>query len=165
MKRFLSVTLIFSKYMDWVAGIVLVLMMLLTSLDVILRYLGKPIIGTYDLVTLGAAFVFGFALPKTSWDKIHVTVDVLVIFMVDRHPRIKDIFDIFNKVIALLFFVLLGWNFAKLGMTYSKVGEGTLTLAVPLYPIAYLLGLCCVVQCLVLVADIVKGAYQEGSHV
>ena len=160
MKRFLSATRALSAYMDVIAGAALVLIMLLTSLDVIVRYLGYPIPGTYDLVSLGAAFVLGFAIPRTSWDKGHVTVDLLV----ERLPRKRVVFDIATRIIGLFFFSLLGWNLIKMGMSYLRTGDSTQTLAVPFYPVAFALGVCAFVECIVLLSDLMRTAGAGGCH-
>lgn len=157
--RFLNITLKLNSLMDFVAGSVLVLMMVLTVLDVILRYLGRPIPGTYELVSLAGAVVIGFAIPRTSWDKTHVTVD----FLVDRFAERRGVFEVTTRVFSLFLFLLLGWNLVVMGASLAKTGEGTLTLCLPIYPIAYLLGICCFAECLVLVADIVKVASKGDS--
>jgi hypothetical protein len=41
-------------------------------------------------------------------------------------------------------------------MDLQKSGEVSLTLQEPFYPVAYGIGVCCFVQCLVMVCDIVK---------
>ncbi len=160
MSRFLSFTHSLATVMDVVAGLALVGIMLLTSLDVILRYFGSPIPGAYDMASLTAAFVIGFAVPRTAWDRTHVTVDILV----DRFPGTKGAFHIITRILALCFFIILAWYLIKLGLSFSKTGEGTLTLALPLYPVAFALGLCCVAQCIVLLADLVRGVEGGAAH-
>jgi len=150
---------IVNKCMDFVAGTVLVLIMLLTSLDVVLRYLGYPIQGSYDMVSFGAAFVIGFALPKTSWDKGHITVDLLV----EKIPNQKVIFDMVTRVMAIALFVIIGWNFIKLGASFVRTGEGTLTLGIPLYPVAFALGISAFFECLALVGDMIKVALERRT--
>ncbi len=59
---------------DWIGGIALMFIMVLTVLDVVLRYLGSPILGSYELASLSGAAIVGFALPRTSLEKVHVTV-------------------------------------------------------------------------------------------
>jgi TRAP-type C4-dicarboxylate transport system permease small subunit len=164
MNYFLKGTLMISRCMDWIGGTALVLMMLLTSLDVVMRYMGKPIIGAYDLVLCGAAFVFGLALPRTSWDRQHVTVDVFVDWLKAAESKTTLlVLNIFNRCIALVFFVLLTWNFLKLGLHYANVGESTLTIGIPYYPMAYLLMFCCLVQCLVLISEILRIVFNRGA--
>jgi TRAP-type C4-dicarboxylate transport system permease small subunit len=159
MKKYLRFMQIVNKGMDLVAATVLVLIMLLTSLDVVLRYLGYPIQGAYDLVTFGAAFVIGFALPRTSWDHGHITVDILV----EKIPKKRAILDVITRIMAISLFVLVGWNFMKLGASFFRTGEGTLTLGLPLYPIAYALGISAFIECLALLGDIVKMALQRRT--
>lgn len=160
MRWFLHLMDVVSRYTDVIAGVALVSIMLLTSFDVVLRYLGRPILGAYDMVTLGGAFVIGFAVPRTSWDKTHVSVDILV----ERIPERKDIFDLSTRAIAIFFFAVLAWHLTKMGTGFLKTGDSTLTLALPLYPIAFALGFCCFIQCLVLLSDMVKIVFGEVDH-
>jgi TRAP-type C4-dicarboxylate transport system permease small subunit len=160
MSRFLSLASALAKLMDIVAGLALVGIMLLTSLDVILRYFGKPIPGAYDIASMAAVFVIGFALPRTAWDRAHVTVDILV----DQFPARRRAFWVGTRILALSLFVLLAWNLIKLGLDFSTTGESTLTLALPLYPIAFALGICAVVQCMVLVADLARTDNEGEGH-
>jgi TRAP-type C4-dicarboxylate transport system permease small subunit len=157
MKRFLGATLALSKVMDAIAGTVLVLIMLLTSADVVLRYMGRPIPGTYDMVTLAAAFVIGFAIPRTSWDRAHVTVDLLV----DHIPRQRGAFHVVTRLFGLFFFSMLGWNLVKTGISFVRTGDSTQTLSLPFYPVCFALGVCAFVECIVLVSDLVRAG---GSH-
>jgi TRAP-type C4-dicarboxylate transport system permease small subunit len=160
MKRFLSAVQALSKYTDWVAGTALILIMLLTSLDVIFRYLGYPIPGTYDMVSMGAAFVVGFAIPRTSWDRAHVSVDILI----ERMPRLRGAIDIGTRIIGLCFFLLLGWDLMKMGTSFARTGDSTQTISIPLYPVAFALALCAFAECVVLLSDIAKRAIPAGGN-
>jgi TRAP-type C4-dicarboxylate transport system permease small subunit len=159
MERYLSIMQAVTKGMDLVAGTALVSIMLLTTCDVVLRYLGHPILGSYDLVSFCAAFVIGFALPRTSWEKMHITVDILV----EKIPDRRFILDIITRVMALTLFVLLGWNLTILGASFFKTGEGTLTLGIPLFPIAYALGFCAFLQCFALIGDVIRLVLQRRA--
>jgi len=53
-------------------------------------------------------------------------------------------------------FLLIGWNSSGPAWTCSNSGEVSLTLQLPFYPVAYGVAVSCFVQCLVLVADMVK---------
>ncbi len=160
MKRYLQIMVIVNKGMDCVAGMALVFIMLLVSLDVVLRYLGHPIQGSYDMASLGGAFVIGFALPRTTWDRMHIRVDLLTSWL--SHQKL--VFELTTRVIAMALFLLLGWNLTRLGYGFSTTGEGTLTLGIPLYPVAYALGICAFVECLVLAADAIRVWYEGGQH-
>ncbi len=161
MKRFLNMTLVCADLTDWVAGTALVLIMLLTSLDVILRYLGYPIPGAYDLVSLGGAFVIGFAIPRTSWDRTHVTVDILTAKL---SVSKQAVFAVGTRILALFFFLVLGWNLVRMGIGFMRTGDSTQTLSVPLYPLAFALGICAFIECIVLVADVVRVVSDGGER-
>lgn len=142
-----------SKVMDVVGGVVLTLMMLVTVTDVILRFFGKPITGTYELVFLGGAVVIGCAIPRTSWEGGHVNVD----FAIEYLPGMfKKAMIIFTRLLGIAFFVLLGWNLFAYGTNLFNKHEVSLTLHVPYYPVAYILGICAFVECLALLSGLIR---------
>lgn len=73
MKSYLRFIEKLSKIMNVIAGTALTLIMLLTVADVALRYLGMPIVGTFEIVGLGGAIVVGFGIPaiiKLGYDPL-----------------------------------------------------------------------------------------------
>lgn len=161
MRAFNIVTEKLSSWMQVVSGAALVFIMLLTVADVVLRNLiRKPIVGTFEIVGLSGAVVIGFAIPITSWLRGHIFVD----FFVHKFSRTgQAIFNITTRVLGILLFFLIAWNLYLYANGLYASGEVTLTRHLPFYPIAYGLAGCCIIQCFVLIADIVKilgGAYE-----
>ena len=140
-------------WLNTVAEVVLVLMMMLTVVDVALRAMGKPITGTYELVAMMGAIVIGFAIPKTSWDRGHVFVDFLI---ENRSQAIRNAFFIGTRIMGIAIFALISWNMIRKGMVFYKSGEVSLTLRLPYYPSAFALALCLCVQSLSLIGDILR---------
>jgi TRAP-type C4-dicarboxylate transport system permease small subunit len=159
MERYLRFIQMATKGMDLVAGTALVSIMLLTTCDVVLRYLGHPILGSYDLVSFGAAFAIGFALPRTSLEKMHISVDILV----ERIPKRRYIVDIATRFMAFALFVLVGWNLFILGAGFLDTGEETMTIGIPLFPMAYALGCCAFLQCFALLGEVIKIVAQRRT--
>jgi TRAP-type C4-dicarboxylate transport system permease small subunit len=153
MKGFLSKIERLSRFLNIIAGISLTFLMLLTVMDVILRALRSPIVGTYELVAFSGAVVIGFAVPLTSFLKAHIYVDF---FILKFSKKVRNVFNFITRCLVIVLFFLIGWNLIKYGMDLQKSGEVSLTLQMPFYPVAYGVGLCCFIQCLVLVGDIVK---------
>ena len=150
-----------SRFLNVIAGISLTFLMLLTITDVILRFFKRPVVGTYELVAFAGAVVIGFSMPLTSYVRQHIFVDFLILKF---SQKVRDIFNIGTRCLVILLFFLIGWNMIKYAMDLQKSGEVSLTLQLPFYPVAYGVGVCCFVQCLVLVCDIVKisgGKYDE----
>ena len=142
-----------SRFLNVIAGISLTFLMLLTIADVILRGFKRPVVGTYELVAFAGAVVIGFSMPLTSWVRQHIYVDFLILKF---SQKVRDIFNIATRCLVIALFLLIGWNMLKYGRDLQKSGEVSLTLQMPFYPIAYGVGICCFILCLVLVCDIIK---------
>ena len=161
MEGFLKTINGISRFFNIIAGISLTFLMLLTITDVILRSFKSPVPGTYEVVAFAGAIVIGFSLPLTSWLRGHIFVDF---FILKFSQRVRNIFNIATRCLVIILFFLIGWNMLKYAMDLQKSGEVSLTLQMPFYPFAYGVGVCCFVQCFVLIGDIVKifgGKYDE----
>ena len=113
MKSFLDAVKGASSALAAIAGAALCFLMLLTIADVVLRILGRPIVGTYELVGLGGAIAIGLSLPLTSWVRGHIYVDSFVA----RLPRLpRAILNIATRLLVLALFFLIGWNLLKYAM-------------------------------------------------
>jgi len=153
MERMLATALKISKFLHAVSGVALVWMMLLTVTDVVLRAFGRPITGAYELVAFSGAVVIGFGLPYTSWMRGHVYME----FLIERIPKQnRNIANIFTRLIGIILFAVAGCNLLIVGMDLRDTGEVSPTLNFPFYPIAYGVGICCFVLCLMLLCDIIK---------
>ncbi len=160
MRAFLAVVKTISGWMNGLAAVVLFLMMMLTVCDVVLRAVGKSITGTYELVAIAGAIVVGFAVAQTSWDKGHIFVDFLI---ENRSPAVKNTVNTLTRIVGILIFALLSWNlFLKANHLYTS-GEVSMTLHIPYYPACYGLAFCFLVECFVLVADIIRLGITENN--
>jgi TRAP-type C4-dicarboxylate transport system permease small subunit len=142
-----------TRLINFIAGSCLAFIMFLTVTDIILRSFRRPILGTFEIVAFSGAVVIGFSLPYTSWMRGHVYTDFVILRL---SKKIRDIFHIATRGMGIWLFIMIGWNLIKYGMDLKKAGEVSPTLTMPFYPVAYGLGICCFIQCLVLLCDIVK---------
>ncbi|PKL15498.1 MAG: C4-dicarboxylate ABC transporter permease, partial [Spirochaetae bacterium HGW-Spirochaetae-5] len=62
------------KGFNVIACVAIIIMMLLSVADVVLRLFGKPIPGAYELVGVLGTIVVSFALGFTSLEKGHIAV-------------------------------------------------------------------------------------------
>ena len=130
-----------------IAGVAMACSVLLTVSDVVLRVFKRPILGTYELVGMLSAVIIGFALPQTSRTGGHVFMDMLT----KRLPsRLWTVCHISTRILGILFFVIVCWNLWIMGNDFMASGEGSTTLELPLYPVAFALAFACLVECLVL---------------
>jgi TRAP-type C4-dicarboxylate transport system permease small subunit len=153
MEGFLNKIRELSRFVNLIGGIALTFIMSLTVVDIILRFFRMPIVGTYELVAFSGAVVIGFAVPLTSWMRGHVYVDF---FILKFSQKRRNMINMITRFLGICLFIMIGWNLISYGMDLRKSGEVSLTLHVPFYPVAYGVGVCCFVQCLVLLCDILK---------
>lgn len=145
-------------FMYGIAGVALVGIMFLTVADVFLRLFKMPIVGTYEIVSLLGAVVIGFAIPQTTLERGHVLMD----FLTGRlHGGVQRVLHLFTRLVAAMIFLIIGWNLFVLGNDLLKAGQVSLTLKMPEYPVAFGIAFCCLLQCLVLLADLIK---KEGAE-
>jgi len=149
-----------SNLLAVIAGVALLAVMLLTVLDVILRYFGRPITGIYDLVALGGSVVIGFSVPYAARKKVHVFMEMAQDL---QGGILKTALAVFARLVAIAVTCLVGWNLVKLGTGFYTTGEASLTIQIALYPIAIGLGICFFIQGLVFVGDIYK-VFTGGAH-
>jgi TRAP-type C4-dicarboxylate transport system permease small subunit len=153
-----------SAAMAVVAGVTLMVVMLMTVLDVILRYFGRPITGIYDLVALGGAVIIGFSIPWAAQKKIHVFMEMAQMF---QSKMVELVLLLFARLLALAISIVVGWNLILLGTGFMKTGEASLTIQIAFYPVAIGLGICFFLQTIVFIVDIfdlVTGAKNPGGE-
>jgi TRAP-type C4-dicarboxylate transport system permease small subunit len=142
-----------SNILNIIAGIAVTFMMLLTVSDVLLRAGGRPIIGTFEIVALSLALVIGFAIPKVSLDRGHVTMDFLLVKISQRG---RDMMNTFTRLLGVILFACIGYNLFNVAARFHTSGEVTATIKIPFYPVAYGVAICCLIECVVYIFDIVR---------
>lgn len=140
-----------SQWMEVVAGIALIGVMLLIGLDITGRFFGYPIPGAYELVSLAGGIIIGLAVPATSRAKGHLSVD-LVLGMLPK--RAQGFLIITTRLIGIAVFLLVGCSMISMGIRLKYSGEVTAVLALPFYPVVYLMGGAFLIQALVLFSEI-----------
>ncbi|HEX2964766.1 MAG TPA: TRAP transporter small permease [Syntrophorhabdaceae bacterium] len=136
-----------------VGGVALTFMMLLTVSDVIMRAFGYPILGTYEVVSLLLAVVIGFTIPVVSLDKGHVFMEVLIEKLSGSGGALMATF---TRILCIILFFIIGYNLFVVGNEFHASGEVSSTLKIPFFPMAYGVGICCFIECLVFMYDIVR---------
>jgi TRAP-type C4-dicarboxylate transport system permease small subunit len=142
-----------AKILNIIAGTALTFMMLLTVADVFMRAGGSPILGVYELVSLSLAIVIGFSIPQVSLDRGHVYME----FILEMLPRrYRALLNTVTRVMCIILFIIIGYNLFLIGREFHTSGEVSSTLKIPFFPIAYFVGVCCFIECLVLIQQIAK---------
>ena len=144
-----------------IAGVVLAFMMIVTVSDIVMRALGHPIMGTVEVITFCGAIVIGFALPHSSFTKMHVFVDLLIERL---SPGCRSALVCATKAAGCLFFVLVGYNFILFGLKLMKTGEVSSSFRIPYYPVTFGLAISCFLESLTLLLDMLKAVKGGGDE-
>lgn len=148
-----------SRILSGIAAVALAVMMLLTVADVIGRAFGYPILGTYEVVSIICLVAIGFAIPLTSWKRRHVYME----FLIERMgANAKKAMHTGTRILCLFLFLLAGTNLFHMAREFASSREVTMALQIPFYPFAYGAAICCFVQAVVCLCDIVK--IWEGTY-
>jgi TRAP-type C4-dicarboxylate transport system permease small subunit len=123
------------------AAVALLLLMLVTVADVLLRYLFKsPVRGSYDLVeVMLVVFVF-HGMAATFLARINIVIDALDTLL---GARITAALIRLSDVLTIATLVILGWAMIRIALQVYGYGDRKIELQLPLYLvwIAALVGL------------------------
>jgi TRAP-type C4-dicarboxylate transport system permease small subunit len=140
-----------SAWMETLAGIALIGVMLLIGVDIVGRIFGFPIPGAYEIVSFAGGLVIGLAVPATSQAKGHVSTDLLLARLSQKPRRVLNIM---TRLMGIAIFLIAGCSMIMMGVRLKEAGEVTAVLALPFYHVVYTMGGAFFVQCFVLVSDI-----------
>ncbi len=148
-----------SSWMEFAAGVSIIAVMLLIGCDIVGRIFGCPVPGAYELVSLSGGLIVGLALPATSRSKGHVSTDILTGKLSEKRQRILSLT---TRLIGIAVFLLAAWGMVFMGMRLKASGEVTAVLALPFYPVAYVVGGAFLIQALILFSEILEAKKQNS---
>jgi TRAP-type transport system small permease protein len=140
-----------SVWMEVIAGIALIGVMLLIGCDIVGRIFGLPVPGAYEIVSLAGGLIIGLALPATSRANGHVSTDLLLEKLSETTKRILAVI---TRCIGIAIFLLAGYGMIRMGVRLKLTGEVTAVLAFPFYYAAYAVSGAFFVQALVQLSQI-----------
>lgn len=151
MQRFMKLVVTADYALFAVAGLGLGVMMAVTLADVVMRYFGRPIVGSMEIVCFSSAVIIGFAIPYTSWTKGHIIVD----FLLEKlSPKSVRFLQIITRCMGIALFLFAGYNFVLYGLDLMRTGEVTPGFRIPYYPITFGLAVSCFLQSITLLCDL-----------
>ena len=156
------------KWLEWVlgftAGAVLFVMMLITAVDVIGRYLlNMPLRGGFELTELMLATLIYCALPLVSKQREHIVIDTFDTLM---SPVVKRGFDVFADIVCSVTLCGIGYLIFRRAVRVAEYGDTTSVLKIPLAPVAYVMAAMIVIAALIHIALIfVPHAEDDGDSI
>ena len=140
----------------------LAVMMFMTGVDVVMRYIfNRPISGAYELTELMMVILVFFGLAYTQMEKEHVAVDLVYTRFA---PKMKTIANCVSYFLCMGLFVIMTWQSIKQAQSKWNSGLVTGTLGIPLWPFYLITAMGCLVMCFVFIGDLFKSARKWGEE-
>ena len=136
-----------SSAIEWVGLIGFLIMMLVTTVDVIgAKAFLHPIFGALDIVMKAQLIAMSFAAAATLIAGRHVAVE----FFTPLLPKpLQKVVAVFVNLVGFALFLILVWRLTEYAYSLHIENELTPTARIPLYPFAYGAAFACIPVCLV----------------
>jgi len=146
---------ILNRFLAWIAGLVLVAMMLFTVLDMVLRALGRPVAGSYEVIGWLSAAAMALALGYAQIHRGHVSIDLLVTRF---HGRLRAGVEVAMSLCSLLLFGAVAGYVARYGGVLQESGSLSETLKAIVYPWVYVVAVGAAGLTVALLVDFLRSA-------
>jgi TRAP-type C4-dicarboxylate transport system permease small subunit len=126
-----------SRWLHWIAMVVLLLLMFMTVGDVVGRYMVGiipgfgPIPGTFELTEFMLAIAVLTAIGYTQVQREHISIDLVINKF---PPRVRAIIDSITDFLSLAIFVLVTWQTIKYARLLYTSNDVSAVLRLPVYP-------------------------------
>jgi TRAP-type C4-dicarboxylate transport system permease small subunit len=113
------------------AALALVLMMLVTVADVVLRYVfNSPIRGSYDFVESMLVVLVFHGMSRAFMTRTNIVIDILDTLL---GRRVTAVLIRLADVLTLATLVIIGWAMSRIALQAFDYGDRKLELQLPLY--------------------------------
>jgi TRAP-type C4-dicarboxylate transport system permease small subunit len=118
------------------AGVAALVLMGCAAGNVLMRCVGHPFAGSYEVAGFCCALLVGFSLSETQRKGGHVSVDLVS----HRLPAVVNrVSDVLVHTALAVFFVVVAYQTVIWGLTLRRSGEVSETLKVVYYPFVFCL--------------------------
>lgn len=122
----------FSRAVDCIGRVILALMVLLITLDVVLRYFfNRPIKGSYELIEFMMVLIVYLGLGYAQIKKRHVSI---TLFTNKLSAAQLSVFSIATHFLCLAVFVLITWRGSLQALAIHTNGTTSDVLSIPIFP-------------------------------
>jgi TRAP-type C4-dicarboxylate transport system permease small subunit len=141
-----------AKLLNYIAAGFLACMMILTAIDVFLRYaFDRPVPGSFEMTQFMMPIVIAFGFAYCALEKGHVKVELLTARLPKRAQAIM------NSMASLIFlgmFLLISWQSWVRAKGMMDSGQTSLVLYIPVYPFVLAVAVGSAALCLVVMRDL-----------
>lgn len=146
----------------YVAGVVLILLMLLTTADVAGRYfLNAPIAAVFDLTHFAVLVMVFLSLAYCGFQGAHVTIELLYGRL---GPKGRALLDRLNNIAGSVLFLVIAWQALVQSVDVRDFGEASQLTAIPFWPFYWVLAFGAFLFAVVMAVRVFIPEPQGGDH-
>jgi TRAP-type C4-dicarboxylate transport system permease small subunit len=161
MKKFYGIVHLIIEYADKIAQVAVMALMLLVVANILGRFVGLSIFGTYDFAGFINAILVGFALAYCAMQKGHIQVEIVM----TRFPeKVQAVVGIIMGILSLGMFSIITWQCVLLANDKLIGGEVSMTALVPYYPYVYGVAIGLALLCLIILEEIIEFFVKVVKH-
>lgn len=162
MKRFAGIVTRVSSTLNSVSSVALTGLMILITINVILRAVFNfPILGTYDLTGFLTVIVIGCGLAFCSLEDGHIDIGILVDKM---KPRTGAVITAAGRAFSLIVLIAYTYALFDLAVRLMKANEVSVTAKIPVWIFVFILALCFCVFALAVLVRIFEKTQKETKN-
>lgn len=141
-----------AKVLNIIAAGFLAAMMVLTGVDVFLRYVfNRPVTGSYEMTEFMMPIVIAFGLAYCALEKGHVRVELVT----SKLPETAQaVMNVFASLVFIGIFILLTWQTFLRAKGMFDVGQTSIVLYIPVFPFVLAVAIGSAALCLVVLRDL-----------
>ncbi|MBW2029472.1 MAG: TRAP transporter small permease [Deltaproteobacteria bacterium] len=140
-----------SRVLNIFSGITLAIMMGLVFVNVLMRAVWEPILGTYEYTSFLASMTIALALAHCATRKGHIMITIFA----ERLPeKVQAGLDVLVAILGTCLYLILAWQCSKYAISMYHSGEVGLTTEIPFYPFIFLVAFGVLILALVLLIDL-----------
>ncbi|MED5434441.1 MAG: TRAP transporter small permease [SAR324 cluster bacterium] len=144
----------FDKVLGFLAALVLMLLMIITFIDVLGRYLfSAPLPGAFELTEIMMAMLIFAGLPLVSRTNQHVTVNLIVGIL---SPIILHFQRLITQAIMAVVLAVMAWRMWIKAEEMLEQGDETAYLLLPIAPVAFFMTLMMAVSTLIVAIQFIR---------
>jgi TRAP-type transport system small permease protein len=147
----------------WLGGLAIIIMMMLTIIDVFMRYVfDSPIHGGTDMSAMVLVVVVAFSIGYSARSGGQVVVELFTNIWPEKLNRI---IGSCVHVIGIFMLIILVWRLFESGLSASEYGETTTTIHIPFEPFYYILAIGMAIYAIVLLVELIAMIMRGDSPI
>lgn len=154
-QRMQALAELIARHCAVVAGICLMAIVVLTTLNIVARKFMLPILGAHEATEYLGALLISLTLAYNQLRKENISVELVDTFL---SPRSRALMESITSFLSLLLCLLIAWRCVVYAIGLWETKEVSLTLGIPFYPFVMIVGASFALLAYALLIDSLKAA-------